>query len=103
MQELGTQPWSPRVPARRGVGVGLYQQCCGLTVGRRKRGTEAQRCVYPTPNHGLQPTASSVRYAPASGSGSCLAFGFNRAVDRQLIQIEGGTNVRSGDRKRDDE
>jgi hypothetical protein len=30
-------------------------------------------------------------------------FGFNRAVDRQLIQIEGETNVRSGDRKRDDE
>ena len=26
-------------------------------------------------NQGLEPTASSVRYAPASGSGSGLAFG----------------------------
>jgi hypothetical protein len=28
-----------------------------------------------TPNEGLEPTPSSVRYAPASGSSSGLAFG----------------------------
>ena len=29
----------------------------------------------PEPNQGLEPIASSVRCAPASGNGSCLALG----------------------------
>jgi alkanesulfonate monooxygenase SsuD/methylene tetrahydromethanopterin reductase-like flavin-dependent oxidoreductase (luciferase family) len=44
----------------------------------RKPGSDShERCLSgaePVPNNALQPTASSVRYAPASGSSSCLAL-----------------------------
>jgi hypothetical protein len=40
---------------------------------------QAQHHVPDRPNKGLEPTAYSVRCAPASGSGSCLAFGKPKA------------------------
>ena len=44
----------------------------GLLRGMRAPSpTEAQQ-----PNQGMEPTAYSARCAPASGSGSCLAFGY---------------------------
>jgi hypothetical protein len=32
-------------------------------------------CTVTSPNKGMEPTAYSVRFASASGSGSCLALG----------------------------
>jgi hypothetical protein len=57
---------------KRGTNCGSYSKQ-GVLTGKSMRRFWLS---YPEPNNALEPTASSVRCAPASGSGSPLALDF---------------------------